>query len=154
MIGYASTPNRRHRLAATNDREPVTTGNGMGHRDGPSVKGGLLEDPHRAVPENGLGSFEDFADRCAGLLPDVDSLESRGDLVRTHGLGRLRVVQIVCHHQVRRQDDLDLGLPGAVQDVSSHVELVVLDEPTSALDPELVGAVGGTSDDQDAVDDQ
>ena len=69
---------RRGGVAATDDRERLGVGDGLGEGAGAGREPLVLEHPHRPVPEHGAGVHHDVAELGGRAGPDVEALGAVG----------------------------------------------------------------------------
>lgn len=157
---FSSKP--RMRTAAALSPPPTTVKALLSSRasgDGRGAPGvvGVLEDAHRAVPEDGLGVGDLRRVQLTRLGTDVQALLVGGDLVRVddreggRGLA-LQVRELRGDQDVDREDQLDAGVLGALHVLLDDLHLVLLEQG----DADLVAlgveeGVGHAAADEDAV---
>src|ERR671924_958124 len=84
VVGEPGVMQRAHRIGATDDREPVDGGDGLGHRLRPLHEPRPFEDAHRAVPEHRLRRPDPLGEEAAGLRPDIEPEPAVRELVVRH----------------------------------------------------------------------
>ena len=127
-VGDPGLMDRGDRLAAADQGEAGAGGEGERHGARPLVERRLLEDPERAVPEQGVGAGDRGGERLAGARADVDGEEVARDLRRVDGLDDLRVVEAVGGDEIGGQEHLGALRRGALEDGAREIEPVALDQ--------------------------
>ncbi len=144
-------------VATADDRERRGVEKGLGDRLGARGVVGVLEDAHRAVPEDGGRVGELRGVQGTGLGTDVEAHLVGGDGVRGDGGGvgrglRLQVGERGRGHDVDRDDQLDAVLLGALDVLGDGGQLVVLDQGGADLVAlGLEEGEGHAAADEDAV---
>ena len=154
LVGEAQLLAGRGTVAAADDGHGIGIGQGLGNGNGALGQGGILENAHGAVPDNGLGGLDSLGENGLALLADIQAHLVSGDGIGGHGLhGDLAVNGVgegSGDHRVHRQQELDaLGL-GLGHHFLTIVDLLVVHQGLA----DVVALGGQEGEGHAAADDQ
>lgn len=157
ILVEAKEPDGRGGVATADDREGRGVEERLGDRLGALGVVGVLEDAHRAVPEDGPGVGELRCVQLAGLRTDVETLLVGRDGVRGDGggVGRglgLEIGEVRRDQDVHGEHQLDAVVLGALDVLLDGRDLVLLEEGDADLVAlGLEEGVGHAAADEQAV---
>src|SRR5439155_10418153 len=128
--------NRRDGVAAAHHGESPALADGPRHAQRAGGEGLLLEDPHRPVPDHGLGPLERCRELRDGGRADVQPHEVGRHLSNGHGAKPGEVVHAGGDHHVHWQPQRHAAAPRPLQDGPRHVDPVGLHQGASDAMPE------------------
>ena len=141
--------NGGERIAAADHREGGRGGHREGDPAGPGVERRVLEDPHRAVPQDRLRAGDDRPEALHRARADVETLQGPGDRAGGHRDRRIGRGDIGRGHDVDRQLDRDPLRTGTLAGGEHRVEPIGLHERAADL-----AAVGGQERERHRAADQ